>query len=179
MLDAQVKKVNAQEAAESVRPDLVLQGQYKTNGYGDNDNQALSNINDRNYPTTSVGVNFTWLLDWDTKNAVRNSAQKDALAAQLKKERQLLESRTSWSEFNRRHAELSAQIKAAGVLSEVQTNKAAAERDKLSKGRSITSNVITAEQDAAESQLTLTKLKAEQRKLESQGRLFVKIQEGT
>lgn len=179
LLDAQVKKVNAQEAVETVRPDLVLSGQYKTNGYSDTDSGAVSHMNDRDYPTTSVGLNFTWLLDWDAKNSVRDSARQDALAAQLKKERQLLESQTAWNEINRRHEELSARIKAASILSQIQTSKAAAERDKLSKGRSITSNVITAEQEAAEAELNLTKLKAEQRKLESQGRLFVKIQEGT
>lgn len=179
VLDAQVKKVSAQESVEKVRPDVVLSGQYKTNGYDTTDSGAISKMNDRDYPVSSVGLTFTWALDWESKNAIRDSAKADALAAQLKKERQLLESETAWNEINRRHQEMSAKIKLAATLSEVQTAKAAAERDKLSKGRSITSNVITAEQDAADAELTLTKLKAEQRKLESQGRLFVKIQEDT
>jgi outer membrane protein TolC len=179
VLEAKVKKVSSAESAERVRPDVLLQGQYKTNGYDTTDPGAASRMTDKEHPTTSVGVTFSWALDWESKDALRNSARADAVAAELKRDRGLLESQTSWSEINRRHSELSAKITAASKLSEIQTSKAAAERDKLSKGRSITSNVITAEQDAAEAQLTLTKLKAEQRKLESQGRLFVKIQEDT
>ncbi len=176
-LEARARQTSSEEAVENLRPDVILQGQYKTNGYGDSASSALSEISDTSYPTASVGISFNWLLDGDNKQAVKGAARADALAAKLKAERQLLESRTAWNEINRRHRELSAKIKAAQSLSEVQTSKAAAERDKLSKGRSITSNVITAEQDAAEAQLTLTKLKAEQRKLESQGRIFVKVEE--
>jgi len=179
VLDAEVKKVNAKEANEKVSPDLVLAGQYKTNGYDTTDAKAAGRMTDKDYPVTSVGLTFTWALDWDTKGAVRKTAQQDALAAQLKKEKSLIDSETAWKEINRRHSEMSARIDAARNLSQIQTAKAAAERDKLSKGRSITSNVVTAEQDAADAELTLTKLKAEQRKLESQSRLFVKIQEGT
>ncbi len=179
ILDAQVKQVQSREAEERVMPDLTLQGQYKTNGYDTTDSKAISKMTDKDYPVSSIGVNFSWALDWDSKNAVRNSAKQDALAAQLKKEKGLLDSETAWTEINRRHAEMSARISAAQNLSQVQTAKAAAERDKLSKGRSITSNVITAEQDAADAELNLTKMKAEQRKLESQSRLFVTIQEGT
>lgn len=179
VLDAQVKKINAQESVESIRPDVVLEGQYKTNGYDTTDSGAISKMNQKDYPVSSIGVTLTWALDWDSKNAIRDSARADALAAQLKKDRQLLESQTAWEEINRRHRELSAKIQLATTLSRVQTAKAEAERAKLSKGRSITSNVILAEQDAADAELTLTKLKAEQRKLESQGRLFVKIQEDT
>lgn len=179
VLNSQVRKTIAGETAESLRPDLVLQGQYKTNGYDTTDAGAASRMTDSKHPVASVGVSFTWLLDWETKNSVRNAASQDALAAQLKKERSLLESDTSWREVNRRYSELSRKIKAAQSLAEIQSAKAKAERDKFSKGRSITSNVITAEQDAADSLLTMTKLKAEQRKLEAQGRLFVKIQEGT
>ncbi|MEZ0391015.1 MAG: TolC family protein [Pseudobdellovibrionaceae bacterium] len=179
ILDAQVKKINSEEAVERVRPDLVLQGQYKTNGYDSDDPGAVSRMTDRNYPISSVGVTFSWALDWESKNAIRDSAKSDALAAQFTKERQLLESESAWSELNRRHQELNARIKLATSLSEVQTAKAAAERVKLSRGRSITSDVITAEQDAADAELNVTRLKAEQRKLESQGRLFVKVQEET
>jgi outer membrane protein TolC len=179
VLDAQVKQVNAKEAEEKVAPDLTLAGAYKTNGYDTTDSGAWEKQTSKDYPVSSVSLTFSWALDWDTKGAVRSAASKDALAAQLKKEKSLLDSETAWKEINRRHDEMSAKVTAAANLSQVQTAKAAAEREKLSKGRSITSNVITAEQDAADAELTLTKLKTEQRKLESQSRLFVKIQEGT
>lgn len=178
ILEAQAKSVGASEALDKVRPDVVLSGQYKTNGYDTSDTGALNRMTDKDHPVTGVGLSFSWILDWETKDAVRNTAKQEALAAQLKKEQKLLESDTAWNEINRRHGELTKQIQVAAQISTIQAQRAAAERDKLAKGRSITSQVITAEQDAAEAALTLTKLRAQQRKLESQGRLFVKLEEG-
>ncbi len=173
VLESQIKSTVAQEVKDQMRPDLSLRGSYKTNGYQDSDSAALQHMQDRDYPVTAVGLQFTWLLDWDTKSSVQNTAQKDALAAELKKQRQFVESETAWTELVRRHQELGKKIKAANLISDIQTAKAAAERERLSKGRTITSQVITAEQDAAEAQLRLTKLKAEQRKLETQTKMFI------
>lgn len=176
-LDSEVKSVAASEATEKVKPDLTLDAQYKTNGYDSTDSATLNKMTNSDKPTFGIGMTFTWALDWDSKSAVRTTAAKDALTAQYKKEKKAQEGESAWRELSRRHFELTARIKAATELARVQVAKAAAERDKLSKGRSVTSNVITAEQDAAESELTLAKLKAEQRKLESMGRLFVRIEE--
>ena len=173
VLEAQIKSTVALEVKDQMKPDLSLRGSYKTNGYQDTDSAALQHMQDRDYPVTAVGVQLTWLLDWDMKSAVQNTVQKDALAAELKKQRQFLESETAWTELVRRHQELGKKIKAANLISDIQTSKAAAERERLSKGRTITSQVITAEQDAAEAQLRLTKLKAEQRKLETQTKMFI------
>jgi outer membrane protein TolC len=178
ILDAKAKAVAADESQDSLRPDLVVQGSYKTNGYDDDLNGSWSKTTDPGHPTVNVGVEFRWLLDWETKGAARNAAKMDALAATLKKERQLIESDSDWSELLRKNDELSKKIVVAQKISETQTAHAAAERQKLSKGRAITSDVITAEQDADEAALTLTKLKTEQRKLESQGRLYIAIGEG-
>ncbi|MFN7727761.1 MAG: TolC family protein [Bdellovibrio sp.] len=177
VLEAKTKVIIADEVEDSYRPDLVLEGLYRTNSAEANLREASNQISDRSRPTQSIGVKLVWLLDDDVKNAARQTAKSEALSAALKKERQLLESDSAWSEINRRHIELGRKIQAAQVVSDLQTKKAAAQRDKLSKGRSITSDVITAEQDAAEAVSTLIRLKTEQRKLEAQGRLFVTYEE--
>lgn len=176
VLEARAKEVGALEAADSVRPDLVLEGQYRTNGYDTTMRKAYSNSTDKDHPTTAVALTFTWLLDWETTGGVKTTAKQDALAAKLTKEKKLIESETAWEEIQRRHMELGKKIEASDKMAKIQTAKAAAERDKLSKGRSITSQVVTAEEDAAESVLVLNKLKVAQRKLESQGRIFVKVE---
>jgi outer membrane protein TolC len=178
VLEAKAKAVEANESLETLKPDLVVQGSYKTNGYGDDLNSSWGRTTDPGHPTTNIGVQFRWLLDWETRGGVRNAAQKDALAAQLKKEKQLLQSDSDWSELLRKNDELTKQIALAQKILDTQTAHAAAERQKLSRGRAITSDVIKAEQDADEAALTLTRLKTEQRKLESQGQLYIAIEEG-
>jgi outer membrane protein TolC len=177
VLEAKTRALAADEVEDAYRPDLVLEGQYKTNAVESTMSEANNKISNTDTPTSAVALRLSWALDGDLKNAARQTARSEALAAALRKERKILESDSSWTEINRRHSELTKKIQAAAAASLVQTKKANAERDKLSKGRTITSQVITAEEDAAEAQLTLSKLRAEQRKLEAQGRMFVTVEE--
>jgi outer membrane protein TolC len=176
-LEARSLMVSSREAEEKVRPDLTLEGSYRTNGYDTTDSAAIGKMNDKDKPVAYVGVKFNWALDWGTTGAIKSTANADAMAAKLTKERKLLESETAWTELARRHKELSNSIRLAEITANLQNARANAQRDKLSKGRTVLLDVVTAEQDAAESALNMKKMKVEQRKLESQGRLFVKIEE--
>ncbi|MES3038140.1 MAG: TolC family protein [Bdellovibrionota bacterium] len=178
-LQARVRSVNANEIRESFKPDLVLSGTYNQTSYNSpngNLSQGISEVSDK-YSQSSVGVTFVYLFDTETKKAAVSQAQKEALAAQMLKERALIESQSSWSEMIRRYDEFSRRIAIAEDITRYQTERSRTEQDKLSKGRSITSNVITAEQEAAEAELSFLQLNAEQRKMEARSRLFLRTQE--
>lgn len=177
ILEAKTKAVSAKETAEGMKPDLKLEGAYKTNSVDTSLGGAMNNLTETDKPTTRVGVSFVYQIDDGAKGAARRAVNLDAIVAKQKQDRKLLESRTAWAELVRRHQEMTAKVAAAEKMATLQTEEADAERDKLSKGRSTTSTVIIAEQEAAESQLTLAKMRAEQRKLESQARMFVQISE--
>lgn len=175
VLQAQARAIQAREVNEGLKPDLKLEGAYKTNSVDTSKSGALSDISRTNLPTTMVGISFVYLLDFGVKDAGRRAAKLESMSADQKRGRALLESSTGWSELQRRHGEMTKKIAAAERASQLQGQKADAERDRYSKGRSTTSTVILAEQDASESELTLTRLRTEQRKLESQGRMFISI----
>lgn len=175
-LVARARQAGAKEAEDALRSDLVLAGRYKTNALEDDLTAATNNWTKTNLPTQSVALNWVYMFDTDVKKAAVSSARKEALAAQLQAERKSMESDTQWSEINRRYMELSKKIESASTISSLQTNRARAEADKFNKGRSVTSNVINSEEDAAEAELFLTKLKVEQRKLEAQSRLFIAVE---
>lgn len=177
MLEARARSVGAKEAEDGMRPDLVVEGQYGTNAYESTWGTAFTKMSDATKPTMGIGVKFVYMLDGGLKESTRRAARMEALAASHRQERALMESESSWREYLRRHKELTAQVQAVEKLSQVQTSKAAAERDKFSKGRSVTAEVVTAEQDASESTLQLMKLRAEHRKMEAQARMFVRLQE--
>lgn len=172
-LQAKARAAGAREVEDAYRPDLVLSGSYATNSYEPNMNQAIRNWNDADKPTAQVGLKMVYIFDTSVKGAATGAARKEALAAKLLSERKSLESESSWSELNRRYNELGRRIESAQNISVIQKNRADAEGRKFNQGRSITLNVVNAEQDAAEAALTLTKMKAEQRKMEAQGRLFI------
>ncbi|MGZ3768891.1 MAG: TolC family protein [Bdellovibrio sp.] len=178
-LNSKALAVVSKEVEDAYRPDLVLSGSYNTNNFqpGHSMVDVTSKWSDSNLPTLRIGLNLTYVFDTDVKSATKSAARKDAISAKLQSERKLLDSESLWKELNRRYFEMGKRIETAADISKLQMAAAKAQTDLFNKGRSITANVIKAEEDAAAAELTLTKLKSEQRKMEAQGRLFVVVEE--
>lgn len=175
-LNAKAMSLASKETEDAYRPDLVLSGSYNTNSYEADMSRATEKWSDTSRPTMKVGVNFVYAFDTNVKSSAKSAARKEALAAQLQSERKLLESESAWIELNRRYTEMNRRVEAATRMSELQGLAARSQSDLFNKGRSITANVITAEEDAADADLSLIKLLAEQRKMEAQARLFVAVE---
>lgn len=177
VLESKAKKVVASEVQDGLRPDLQLKAMYATHAYGDTLGEAQRDIAKTDKATQAISLEFTYLLDADTKSSVANVAKMEATSTELKAQRKVLEGKTQWQELNRRLDEMKNKVKSAAAISRLQAERAKLEQDKLSKGRTVTSQVIAAEQDAAEAELTHTKMKAEQRKIEARARMFVVVEE--
>lgn len=178
-LNAKAASLVAKETDNAYRPDFVLSGAYNTNAFETQSRlpNVAGNLADFERPTWKVGLNMVYMFDTSVKNSARSAARKDALAAQLMSERKNLESETQWIELNRRYSEMSKRVENATEMSRLQMAAARAQTDLFNKGRSITATVINSEEDAGAAELSLTKLKSEQRKMEAQGRLFVVVEE--
>jgi len=171
-LEADLKTTVISEVKEQLKPDLVLEAKYNTNSIEDTFSESLERITNSSRPTQAVGVKFAWVFGSDAKSAQIKTAQFEKQSASVRAARLKIESDYLIQELTRRYHELEKKIQIAEKAARFQTLKAKSEQAKLAKGRAVTSQVIQAEQDASESQLTLIKLKAEQLKLLSQFRLF-------
>ena len=171
---SQMQKVVALEGAESVRPDLNLIAGYKTNPTDTSLNAASQSLGANVNPTTTVGVSLIWNLDAGVKNSVRSQSQADSLSAQFLAEKAKRDSDLAWGDLLRKHKDLSRRLEDLRLLAGWQSQKAKLEKTKLAQGRSITSTVIQAEQDAADGELNALKMAVETRKLESQARMYVR-----
>lgn len=175
-LEAKTRDLGAQEVSDSLKPDLVLEGLYNSNSNIQSSAAgALSRINNLDIPTSKVGLKFVYMFETDAKVSQGALARKEALSAQLRSERKMLESETSWSELQRHYDEMLKQIATAERISQLQVSRAKEQSIKLTRGRAVTSDVINSEEDAATSLLTLNRLRAEARKMEAQSRLFVRV----
>lgn len=175
-LESKAKSVGAQEVEDQLKPDLVLSGAYNTNAFEQDMASATQEWTDTDRPTQKIGLKFTYAFDVGAKQATREAAKKDALVAKLQSERKMLESESAWIELNRRYTEMSRRVSLAENLSSLMTKTAKAQTDLFNKGRAITATVLTAEEDAGNAELSLIKLKSEQRKMETQGRLFIGLE---
>jgi len=173
-LEADLKNTVVSEVKEQLKPDLVLEAKYNTNSIEDSTVESLARIADPSRPTQAIGVKFAWAFGGDAKSAQMRSAQFEKQSALVKAERLKVESDFLLKELTRRYHDLDKRVIIAEKAARLQSLKTKSEQGKLSRGRAITSQVIQAEQEASESDLTLLKLKAEQLKLLSQFRLFYK-----
>jgi outer membrane protein TolC len=175
--ESKLKNAVSREVSEGLKPDLQLKASYTTNGIGASSDENIKNLVKTDKATQAVALEFTYLLDGDVKSSVKNAALLDAQASRLKSERKVLEGESQWSELQRRWSEMTSKIKTTELISKLQNERARLESDKLEKGRTVTSQVIMAEQDAADAELNLIKLKAEHRKIEARARMFVVLEE--
>lgn len=176
-LDAQVREKAALEAQDSVRPDLALTGQYKTSSYDADYDQMQSNIAQTDRPVTYVGVAFTWMFGADAVSAQISSAKKAALAARYKAEQSMLESGNAWTEQLRKYEITKQNVETLAKIAQLQRDRSKEEQSKFSKGRSVTTNVVNAETDAAEAEVNYLKAKSGLRKFEASTQLFMSIEE--
>lgn len=175
LLESKTRKLVSDEVSEGLKPDLSLQASYKTNSFEDNLNAATTKWTETNKPTSMIGVQFTYVFDTSVKDAKRSAARKEAMASDLRAKKLVRESETAWSELLRKYDELSQKIVLAENIRDFQMKRAKEEQMKLSRGRSITSQVVTSEEDAANADLTVIQLKVEQRKLEAMTRSYFEV----
>jgi outer membrane protein TolC len=176
-LTAKARNLAAREVEDAYRPDLVLSGAYNTNALAEDLPGATSHITDTERPTAKIALNINYMFDTSVKKAAKDAARKDALAAQLQSEQKMLDSDSAWIELNRRYIDMTKRVDAASDSVRIQTARSKATTDLFNKGRSITFNVVNAEEDVATAELNLYRLKSEQRKMEAQGRLFITLEE--
>ncbi len=175
-LNAQAKKFAAKETRDASRPDLALVGAYNTSSFNRDYNQMQNDISKTELPKTFIGVNFAWAFG-DAKNAQMAAADKAALAAQLNAERSQLIGRDAWFEHVRRYEVAKLNVTTLEKIAEYQRERAKAEQDKFSKGRTVTLNVVTAETDAATAEVAYLNAKSNLRKLEALTQLYISVEE--
>ncbi|MFN8945035.1 MAG: TolC family protein, partial [Pseudobdellovibrionaceae bacterium] len=177
LLESKSKKMISEEVMDGLRPDLSLQASYETNSFEENLTKATNKWTEADKPRSSVGVQFTYVFDTSVKGSRRSAANKEAMAADLKAKKLVRESASAWEELVRKYDELSQKIALAESIKDFQMKRAKEEQLKLTRGRSITNQVVSSEEDAANADLTVIQLKAEQRKLEAMTRNYFEVSE--
>lgn len=172
-LEAEVRKTVSEEFENGTRPDLVIQGAYAMNARKATGSGTLSDTFQTDHPTKSIGLQFTMDLDRSSVNKARRGMEAEARASDLRSQQAFFESKTSWEELQRRYKVLSERIKIMEKLAKINGDRMKRENERLKVGRTTTFQVISFEQESAETQIQLVRMKTERRKLESQARMFV------
>lgn len=176
-LEAEVKEQVSDETVEGLKPDLSLIGRYNTSSY-DLDHQTMqNNIAKTDRPVTFVGLSLSWMFGSDAKAAQLSSAKKDAQAARYRAEQAKISGQNAWQDHLRKYELTKQNVLTLERIAKLQSERSRQEQIKFSKGRTITSNVVNAETDSAEADVSYLKAKSGLRKLEAATLLFTTIDE--
>ncbi len=176
-LDAELKKKLAEEVTDALRPDLSLIGRYSTSSYDVDYSTMQNNITKTDRPVTFVGLSFSWMFGSDAVSAQSSSARKEALAAQYRADQAKLTGENAWLEYVRKYQITKQNVLTLEKIAKLQSERSKQEQLKFSKGRTITSNVVTAETDSAEAEVTYLRAKSNLRKLEASTLLYTNMTE--
>jgi outer membrane protein TolC len=154
-------KANADLAVEKNKPTLELYGNYALNGRDTDRQKAISKGFENTHSTTAVGIRFQVPLDFT--NLVENirGYKKDQTAAELTVKQKIFDQDRDWNDLLAKFDDAKTNLNLVEKIAEAQKLKSANERDRLSKGRTTTFQVLNFEQDYAQSELLRIKSELE------------------
>ncbi len=170
---AKAGETGALEAADMIRPDLSVQGAFGANARDANLGTSSSSALDSSNNFYNVGIRLGVSLDFGLQNDIAAAARAESKAARMIADKLNQDTSISWNEVVRQHAELSASIELMEKLSKTLDEQLEREQTRLEIGRTTTAQVVTFENEVAGVRQQLLDLKAKQRKLEAQARLFL------
>lgn len=143
----------AASAAEQYRPTLDVYGNYALNGRANNASQALGNPFQAGRPTWEVGLRFNMPLDRGIASEAIAGANLEQQAAEMILRQKQRDQQQDWLDLQRRIADLQKRLQLSQTLVNVQKTKLQKERERLNAGRTTTFQVLSFEQDFAQSRI--------------------------
>lgn len=152
---------NASIGREKNMPNLDLFGSIAMNGRDDLLGKTTSESFGTNHPTYVAGVKFSMPLDIGTLSDARRGYMMELEGASLAFQRKLFEQERDWQDLNRKLADAKKRLLLAMAIEEAQKEKLLHEKERLHRGRTVTFQVLTFEQDYDTAQLNRIRTQAE------------------
>jgi outer membrane protein TolC len=175
-LEAEIKQSAAEETVDALRPDLSLVGRYSTTSYDPDYSKMQNSLSDTDRPISYIGLSFSWVFGADAVSSQKSSAKKEAIASTARAEQAKLIGENAWIDHLRRYKIAKQNVDTLEKIVKLQNERSKQEQIRFTKGRTITSNVVNAETDFAEAEVSFLRGKSGLRKLEAATLLFTKAE---
>ena len=151
-------KAGAAMKKEILKPELSVGVSASLNGADAGFQTAWGNSFSTDKYLYGAGINLRVPLDFPA-DTLSKSYDGEIESLEAYRGAKSLELKTEWSELNRKLADVKERLILAVELERLQKNKADAERERLTKGNSVTAQVLMFEQDWSKSQLGVLEIK--------------------
>lgn len=163
---------NANLSIERNKPTLELYGTYILNGRDALRSNAIDKAFTKDFTTQAIGVKFSAPIDYfNLKNNI-DSYKQDQIAAELNFKQKLFDENQEWTDLTTKFEDAQAKLVLAQIIEEAQRIKVVNERERLTKGRTVTFQVLNFEQDFAQSELLKIKSETDVLNIYSQLKIF-------
>lgn len=146
-----IAKATADLSIEKNKPTFELYGAYGINGRNSSASGAVNRSFTTDHDTRTIGVRFVSPLDFGTTSDDIKGYKKDQFAAEQNYQRKLFDQEQQWNDLVSRFDDAKIKLSLVEKIEEAQKIKASNERDRLSRGRTVTFQVLNFEQDYAQS----------------------------
>ena len=165
-------QANADMALERNSPTLELFSTLSLNGRDQQLSEAASQSFMTGHPLYLVGVRFSTPLGLGALSDTREGYRKDRFAAELNFERKLFEQEREWEDLSRQFLDAKESLKLTQQIEAAQKEKLGYERDRLSRGRTTTYQLLLFEQDYANAQVSRIRSQAAVLRILAQMKIF-------
>lgn len=167
-----VAENSAKLSLERVSPTVDIFGSLALNGLGRDLGEGVSNSFTVDEPTATVGVRFSAPFDLGATFDTRDGYRRELRAAELNYRRKVFDQDREWHDLTSKFAESKARLELAEAIEQAQRQKLNHEKERQSRGRTTTYQVLLFEQDFASSQLARVRAQGDILRLIAQMKTF-------
>ncbi len=144
---------SAKVANEKTKPTLEAFASLSLNGSDQTFAPTLSSSFRTDQPTAAGGIRLVMPLDFGLMNDAHRGYALEEQGAERAYQRRFFEQESEWADLNQRLSEAKTRYDLYQSVEAAQKEKLRVERERLSRGKTTTFNVIQFEQDAAQAEL--------------------------
>jgi outer membrane protein TolC len=149
-----------------------LYGTYILNGRDATRSMAVEKAFTRDFSTQALGVRFNAPIDYfNMKNNI-DGYKQDQVAAELNYKQKVFDETQEWTDLTNKLEDAKTKLLLAEKMEEAQKVKVINERERLTKGRTVTFQVLNFEQDYAQSELLKIKSETDVLNIYAQLKIF-------
>jgi outer membrane protein TolC len=170
--NSKAQQANAVIHSEADLPTLQVFGSFALNGRSDDFAPSVTNAFSAGRNTITGGVQFSMPLAIGTTSTARDGWAKQKAGAELTYDKSLFDSEQNWQDLNLRFTEAKRRLSMARSIEEAERKKLVYEKDRLTKGRTTTFQVLLFEQDYELAQVTRVNAEGDVFSIYTQMKLF-------
>jgi outer membrane protein TolC len=158
---AHLTRSSAQLTYERAQPTVEVSASAALNARETTYGSAIGNSFNSKHPTYTIALSLNAPLGLGYAKDLRAGAEKEQLAAELDFKRKVFEEEQEWKSLEQKFTSAKERLLSTRELEESQLKKAKHERERLTKGRSTTFQVLLFEEDYSNAKLNRLQTEAE------------------